>query len=205
MQKVLGSLIGFTIFSLVSLSLLLLYLKKSGLTAEAGHSGQAGITAKLGQLLQPGESQPEPAPVYNPSPLDHTSSKPASTDHFVLHKTFPLAQSVKFEFQVPPHVAMPRLNGSFRSYVRGADPAHPGPANADIDYLLLNSQQYAEFQHGGAGTAVDSADQTRSHEVSVTLSPTFSDPQTYYIIFRNTSASPQPKLVQADFTASFAD
>jgi hypothetical protein len=137
---------------------------------------------------------PTPAPAL-PSDERATYTRPR-VQHFELHKKFSIAKSVKFEFQVPPHVSVPKFSGSFESYAGGEQPG-------SVDFLLLKQEQYQQFQHGGGGDAVESVEQASAHESNLVLSPTFDQPQTYYILFRNSQGG--PLMVKADFTASFTD
>jgi hypothetical protein len=130
----------------------------------------------------------------------HTRPK---VDHFTLHKSFAMTESSKFDFQVPPHVAIPKFSGTFHAYIKDAATSKATDQPGDVDFLLLNQDQYVAYQQGGAGDALDSAPKSSAHGSSVILSPTFNDPQTYYIVFRN--SSPDPKIVETDFTADFSN
>jgi hypothetical protein len=145
-----------------------------------------------------------PAPVVHESnDIDRVTYKAPKVDHFTLQKTFAVTKSAKFEFQVPPHVAIPKFSGTFHASLKDAATGKAGDQPGEVDFLLLTPDQYAAHQQGGSGEAIDSAMQSSSHGSSVVLSPTFNDPQTYTIIFRNNSS--EPKVVAADFTADFSN
>jgi hypothetical protein len=123
-------------------------------------------------------------------------------NHF-LRKTFQVKRTVQFSFVVPPHVATPHLQGTFTSFVPrpGDEPLSDDTTN--VEFLLLDPDQYAEFSHGDYnGTALYSAGPTHSTEVDYSLSPTGDQPATYYVIFRSSSGAPV-KSVKADFTVSY--
>jgi len=130
----------------------------------------------------------------------HTAPK---VDHFALHKSFAVVTSTNFDFQVPAHVAIPKFSGTFHAYLKDAGTGKASDQPGEVDFLLLNQDQYAAYQHGGAGDALDSASRSSAHGSSVILSPTFNDPQTYYVIFRNNSRD--SKIVETDFTADFSN
>jgi hypothetical protein len=123
-------------------------------------------------------------------------------NHF-LHKTFRLKRSAQFSFAVPPHSATPHLQGTFTAFVPrpGDEPLSDDTTN--VEFLLLDADQYAEFSHGDfSGTALYAAGPTHSTEVDYSLSPTMDEPATYYVVFRN-SGGAAVKSVNADFTVSY--
>ena len=102
--------------------------------------------------------------------------------------------------EVPAHAANPQLRGSYQSFVR-----HGGMLSSDdanLEFLVLNDQQYAEFVKGHGSEAVFSADEAHDQEVNTGLPPTFQQPAKYYLIFRNGLHAPA-KVVQADFRLDF--
>jgi len=147
------------------------------------------------------KSQPISSPTV--SRLDHVDSAHVKPINF-LHKTFSLKKMASFEFQVPAHSALPRLHGTFQSFV----PASGGEAlsddSADVDMVLLNAEQYSDFSHGHSdGTALYSVDPTHDHEVEFLLPPTQEDSVTYYAVFRNSPGGAPSKQVKADFSLTF--
>jgi len=146
----------------------------------------------------------KPAPiVHERDNFGRVNYKAPKVDHFTLHKSFAVVTSTKFDFQVPAHVAIPKFSGTFHAYLKDAGTGKASDQPGEVDFLLLNQEQYAAYQQGGAGDASDSAPRSSAHGSSVILSPTFNDPQTYYIVFRN--SSPDSKIVETDFTADFSN
>ena len=138
-----------------------------------------------------------------PNPLDRVDSKRLKPVNF-LHKTFVVKKSAQFKFEVPPHRVLPRLHGTFQSFV-----TRPGADNlsdeiADVELVLMNADQFDDFSHGrGGGTALYNVDPTHYHEVEFLLPPTQHDPEQYYVIFRNAPGGAPFKNVQADFSLTF--
>jgi hypothetical protein len=148
------------------------------------------------------KSQPAPTPTTINS-LDHVDSGRVNPINF-LHKTFTLKKSASFDFQVPAHTALPRLHGTFQSSVprTGGDPLSNDTANVDL--VLLNADQYADFSKGHSeATALYTVEPTHDHEVDFLLSPTQEDSVTYYLVFRNSPGGAPSKQVQADFSLTF--
>jgi hypothetical protein len=131
---------------------------------------------------------------------DHIGSSPVGTSRSILHKTFGVVDIAKLPFEIPAHASNPQLRGSYRSFL-----AHEGPpsgeATADVEFLLLNEQQYAEFVSGHPGEALFSAD--AGEEVAAGMPPTLDEPATYHLVFRNHSRDTGKKLVQAEFRIDF--
>lgn len=148
------------------------------------------------------KSQPFP-PTTKINPLDHVDSAHVKPINF-LHKTFALKKTASFEFQVPAHTAVPRLHGTFQSFVPSAGGAPLTDDTANVDLVLLNADQYADFSHGHSdGTALYTVDPTHDHEVEFLLSPTEEDSATYYLVFRSSPGGAPSKQVQADFSLTF--
>lgn len=162
-------------------------------------------TVVLGVLLllcACNKSQPvSHGPTVNPlDKVDSAHVKPIS----LLHKTFVLKKTASFEFQVPAHTALPRLHGAFQSSVPRAGGDSLSDDSANVDLVLLNADQYADFSHGGGeGTALYTVEPTHDHEVDFLLSPTQEDSATYYLVFRNSSGGAATKQVKADFSLTF--
>ena len=121
-----------------------------------------------------------------------------------LHKTFAVKKTASFEFQVPAHTALPRLHGTFQSSVPGAETDSRSDDSANVDMVLLNADQYADFSHGsGEGAALYTVEPTHDHEVDFLLSPAQEDSATYYVVFRNSPGGAPSKQVKADFSLTF--
>jgi hypothetical protein len=118
----------------------------------------------------------------------------------VLHDKFPVSRIADLPFQVPPHAATPQLHGTFRSFL----PASAKPTSdtdADVEFHLLNDQEYSNFLNAKPSQALFSADATHDEEVNASLPPTLNRPVTYHLVFRNESR--KKKVVQADFRLDF--
>src|SRR5215469_2582082 len=154
----------------------------------------------LSALAACNKSQPSSPTV---SRLDRVDSAHVRPINF-LHKTFSLKKTASFEFQVPAHSALPRLHGTFQSFTAGAGGEKQSDESADVEMVVLNSEQYSDFSHGGAnGTALYTVDPTHDHEVDYLLAPTQEDSVTYYVIFRNSPGGAPTKQVKADFSLTF--
>jgi hypothetical protein len=135
-------------------------------------------------------------------PMDRVAPPSADTTRTVLRKSFALTTSVNFPFDVPSHAAMPHLHGNYKSYVRQLG-VQPNDDTANVDFLILNEDQYADFIQGHAGEAFFSAGASHDQDVNVTLPPTQDQPRKYYLVFRNSPGDATKKAVQADFTLDF--
>jgi hypothetical protein len=142
----------------------------------------------------PAEEQPAPAERVAPSPVGTTQT--------ILHKTFPVTTSANFSFEVPARAAMPRLHGTYKSFVAQLA-VQSSDTEANVDFLILNEDQYADFTQGHAGEALFSADASHDQDVNLGLPPSQDQPKKYYLVFRNTPPGAPKKLVQADFTVDF--
>ena len=159
--------------------------------------------ALLAAALACTRQQPVSSSKENINPLNRADSTRMEPIHF-LHKTFSVKKYAQFSFEVPPHSAIPHLHGTFRTFVSqpGQDPLSDDTTN--VDFLLLNADQYDDFVHGrGDGTALYSTEPTHDHEVDFVLSPSRDTPDKYYVVFRNSAGGTPVKSVQADFTLSF--
>jgi hypothetical protein len=175
--------------------------------AEAAQTGppesgaQATVAGTLASWMHKEEpSAPERTP-GKPHPLDHIAGSPVGSANSILHKTFAVATLTKFSFEIPPHAASPKLHGAFRSFVQQA--AQSGDDSGNVDFLVLNQQQYADLATGRQSEALFSAESTHDQEVNLGLPVSQDQPQKYYLVFRNSSSAEGKKLVQADFTVDF--
>lgn len=150
----------------------------------------------------PFHKTPEPAPLRKPSPSDHIAPSPVGTSTAIVHKTFAVISAAKFPFEVPPHAASPQLHGSYRSFAQQSG-VQLSDESADVDLLLMNDQQYADFLHGGTPDVIYSIDSSHDQDVSFGLPSTMNQSAQYYLVFRNSSSSAAKKVVQADFQVDF--
>lgn len=119
-----------------------------------------------------------------------------------MRKTFSVVSAAKFPFEVPPHAASPQLKGSYRSFVQQSG-GQSSDEGADMDLLLMNDQQYADFLHGGTPDVIYSVDSSHDQDVSFGLPATMNQPAQYYLVFRTSSHRPGKTEVQADFRVDF--
>jgi hypothetical protein len=155
------------------------------------------------QTAQPGDSaSSSTTPSYKPTQMDLAGDTPVGTSVAILHTTFAVAALVNLPFDIPPHAANPQLHGTYRSFLpKGVVAADE--TSADVEFLLLNQQQYDTLLSGHASEAVLSVEDAHNQEVNTALAPTFDQPVRYYLVFRNNSRAKGRKLVQADFRVDF--
>jgi hypothetical protein len=168
----------------------------------ASESGPNGtVVAPWVALMRGGEqSDPERAAV-KPHPLDHIAASPVGGSNSILHKTFSVGTLTKFPFEIPSHAATPHLHGTFRSFLQQA--AQSTDDSGNVDFLVLNQQQYGDLASGRQSEALFSAQATHDQEVNLGLPVSQDQPQRYYLVFRNTSREDGRKLVEANFTVDF--
>jgi hypothetical protein len=158
----------------------------------------AGMLASL-----PG-CKPKPAPTKESlNPLDHVDASRAKPINF-LHKTFTVKKYAQFAIEVPPHTVIPRVHGTFRSFVPRAGDDDLSDDSTDVRFLLMNAEQFHDYSHGrGGGTALYTVEATHDHEVEFVLPPTQDAAERYYVVFVNSPGGAAVKSVAADFTLSF--
>jgi hypothetical protein len=136
------------------------------------------------------------------APLDQVGSSPVGTSQPILHKTFTVRTAVAFPFEIPAHAAMPHLRGGFKSFVTKVS-LQSNEHSADVDFLVLNEQQYSDFAAGNSGSTVFSMDAAHDQTVDVDIPPSFNQSAQYYLVFRNTPGGDARKTVQADLTVEY--
>lgn len=133
------------------------------------------------------------------SATNHVGDSPVGT-RMLLRKTFGVATAVSLPFELPPHAANPQLRGVYRAFV-------PTPADddtdADVEFLVLNNQQYEDFLNERPSDALFSADGAPEQEINFSLPPTRDQPVKYYLVFRNSFRSSGKKIVRAEFRIDF--
>jgi len=132
---------------------------------------------------------------YAAGASEHVGDSPVGTSTPLLRKTFPVIALVNLPFDVPPHAAMPQLRGTYHTVEKD------GVAPGDVEFLVMNQEQYTDLLSGHPRDAVFSAEDARSQEVNSGLPPTMDRPARYYLVFRNNSKA--KKLVQADFRVDY--
>lgn len=159
--------------------------------------------ASLAVTLACTRQQPVSSAKESIDPLNRADATRMEPIHF-LHKTFSVKKFTPFTFEVPPHAAIPHLHGTFRAFISQAGQDPLSDDTTDVDFLLLNGDQYDDFVHGrGDGTALYSTEPTHDHEVDFILPPSHDAPEKYYVVFRNSPGGAAIKSVEADFTLSF--
>jgi hypothetical protein len=139
---------------------------------------------------------------WTPHAGDLVVDSPTGTGGAILHKTFAVATTVKFLFEIPAHATNPQLRGNYRSFLKpGGDASADGDAN--VEFLLMNSQQYADFARGHQADVLYFVESSHSQQVNLGLSPTYNKPAQYCLVFRNRSGDAGKKIVQADFSVDF--
>ena len=153
-----------------------------------------------GEKSSPVTAAPVSREAAAPTAADRVGGSPVGTSSTVLHRSFMVAGMVNWPFEVPAHAANPQLRGTYRAFLKVGNALSPDPA--DVEFLLLNEQQYGELIGGHPGDAILSA--PSSQEVATSLPPTFDQPAKYYLVFRNNSGwAAKEKVVRADFRIDF--
>jgi len=137
--------------------------------------------------------------------LDDGEGSVVGTSSAVLHSTFAVKSIVHLPFEVPAHAANPQLKGTYRSFAKRAGSkgeTEPSEA-ANVEFLVLNEEQYADFLQGRDSEVIFSAEAAHDQEVTTNLPPTITKPAKYYLVFRNSAHETGEKLVQADFHLDF--
>lgn len=163
----------------------------------------------------PGSSQwpeAEPQAKSQVETLEAAPAQPVASDHVggsvvgssvrILNRTFRVRSAVQMAFVVPAHAATPRLRGSYESFFKQAG-TQGSSTDAQIELLVLNEQQFADFLNKRSGEATFSAEDAHAQEVNTSLPPTVNQSGRYHLIFRNNSRGPERKFVQADFHMEF--
>lgn len=134
---------------------------------------------------------------------DHIEDSPVGSSSQIVKKTFPLARAVQFSFEIPPHAATPKVHGTFRSFVQqGLGPSADDSAS-NINVLLMNEQQYAEFSSGREPDVLFITDASHYQDIDFELSPSQNQPVKYHLIFRSAPSTAPRKIVQADVAVDF--
>ena len=148
------------------------------------------------------QPRPDHFAARKPHPSDHIAGSPVGSSNTILHRTFAVSRLIKVPFEIPARAATPHLHGTFRSFVQQAG-AQSGDDSANVDFLVLNQQQYTELANGRPSETLFSADATHDQEVNLGLPVSAAEPQKYYLLFRNSSREEGKKIVEANFTVDF--
>jgi hypothetical protein len=151
---------------------------------------------------KPASSAPAKEPWRADSPFDRAERIRHLSPKVLVHKTFPVMRFSAFTFVIPAHVNDPQLHGSFASFVQSGS-NEPGVSRpAAVDLLLLNTQELRDFNHGERGTATRTVTGTSSSQVDWALGPTFDQPRSYTLVFRNAETE-ENLFVKADFVIRY--
>jgi hypothetical protein len=132
---------------------------------------------------------------------ERVAPSPVGTSQTVLHKTFSVKSSVTFPFEIPPHAVRPHLHGIFESFVSKVH--GPSDEEANVDFLIVNADQYADLTSNRPSEALFSADASHNQSVNVDLPASLDQPVKYYLVFRNAPGKGPAKVVEADFQVDF--
>jgi hypothetical protein len=147
------------------------------------------------------KSAPAPQPTSNS--LDHVDSTRKKPINF-LHKTFTVKKYAQFAVEVPAHTVIPRVHGTFQSFLPQPGDDNLSDETTNVEFLLMNAEQFADYSRGqGGGTALYTVDATHDHEVEFVLPPTQDEAVKYYVVFANPPGGAAVKSVKADFNLSF--
>jgi hypothetical protein len=138
---------------------------------------------------------------YTPVASDHVGGSVVGSSVAILKNKFRLASVVDVPFEVPAHATMPQLHGTFRSFIQ-PDGKPSSDTHADVDFRLLNEEEFSQFVNGRPSEALFSADATHDQEVNATLPPTLNQPVKYHLVFVNDTRATK-KVVQPDFRVDF--
>src|ERR1700757_5086677 len=99
-----------------------------------------------GEKSSPVTAPPVSGEAAGPTAADRVGDSPVGTSNTVLHKSFVVAGMVNWPFEVRAHAANPQLRGTYRAFLKVGNALSPDPA--DVEFLLLNEQQYGELIGG---------------------------------------------------------
>ncbi|HEX4785329.1 MAG TPA: hypothetical protein VH350_13375 [Candidatus Sulfotelmatobacter sp.] len=150
-------------------------------------------------ILSSGCNKEQPAPAKTVARSERVQSLEGTTQT-VLQKTFTLKTSASFPFEIPAHAIQPHLHGIFQSFVGQLHGTSDNTAN--IDFLILNSEQ-ADSAGSAGSDALFSVEASHNQAVNFDLPPSYNQPVTYYLVFRNSESSKASKFVDASFRVDF--
>ena len=150
-------------------------------------------------LINSGCTKEQSAPAKTVAHSEPVASL-AGTTQTILQKTFSVKTSASFPFEIPAHAIQPHLHGIFQSFVGQLHGASDSTAN--IDFSILNSEQ-AESAGSEGSDALFSVEASHNQAVNFDLPPSYNQPVTYYLVFRNSDGSKVSKFVNASFRVDF--
>ena len=177
---------------------------------EAAARDMVTLSGPLANFMTGGQSRTAEADAGESAPhgsrqtvaSDYAADSPVGTSTPLLHKTFAVVKAANLPFEIPPHATSPKLHGTYSSFLQHSSAR--GDDEADVEFMVLNEQQYADLINHHPNDALFSAEGSHDQEVNFTMPPTLSQPVKYYLVFRNDSAASAGKVaVQADFRIDF--
>jgi hypothetical protein len=138
-----------------------------------------------------------------PQPTDHPVYLHSEKSKKLLHSVFSVNKYAQFVFVIPPHQGYARLHGDFRSFTKRGDLDSTSDKTADVDLMLLNEQEFNDFQHGRLSSATYEIDPAHNQMVDWGIPSSYDQPQQYHLVFSNSDGGPRTKFVKADFTVTF--
>lgn len=138
---------------------------------------------------------------YKPTTSDRVGDSVVGTSIPILHSKFHVSVIVDLPFEVPAHAATPKLRGNFRSFIP-AGKLPSSDANADVEFQVVNEQEFSNFLNNKPSQALFAADATHNQEVNVSLPPTLDKPTRYHMFFLNSSPKTK-KVLDANFRVDF--
>lgn len=162
----------------------------------------AGPLADYVQNENSAKTNPPASGLGKPDPSDLIVDSPAGTGGVVLHKTFSVATTARFLFEIPAHATNPQLRGTYKSFLsQGGDASADSDAN--VEFLLMNQQQCTDFLRGRRADVVYFVESSHSQQVDIELAPTYDKAAPYCLVFRNRTQGTPKKVVQADFSVDY--
>jgi hypothetical protein len=163
----------------------------------------AGLLALLSACKQKEQAGPAPVSPDNLPALSKPNDAQAKPINF-LHKTFTVKKSAQFSIEVPPHSVIPRIHGTFESFVPRPGDDNLSDDSTDVTFLLMNAEQFADYgRNPGGSTSLYSVETTHNHEVDFVLPPTNDSSAKYYVVFASVPGGAPVKSVTADFSLFF--
>jgi hypothetical protein len=162
----------------------------------------AGPLADYVRNEKPSNASSQSSGLGKPDASDLIVDSPAGTGGVVLHKTFSVATTARFLFEIPAHATNPQLRGTYKSFLRqGRDTSADSDAN--VEFLLMNENQCMDFLRGRRAEVVYFVESSHSQQVDIELAPTYDKAAPYCLVFRNRTAGAPKRVVQADFSVDY--
>ena len=163
----------------------------------------ATVIVPLDVLKKQGDvSDAKPAPTREPIAIDHLVSVEPGKPKRILHNAFSVNRQTQFAFMIPAHQSNAKLHGVFRSFTKRNDP-DSSDRTADVDLLLLNDEEFNQFQHGQPQSVTYELNSVHNQMIDWWIPATRAEAKTYHLVFINSADDIKIKFVQADFTLTF--